>query len=187
MSSFPANCDVNALAGKFNPHSVSLMPYICSFSFLWQWQWVRHKDVKKYIYSQLSFPVLELLVRYMPSHAYSTADTPIQPAPHPASTNHTSPSSRFIPIAPSLLPTLSIPPPSPPPSNYFISSSSCCQGIPTHLTPLINANVKESHHKGLKLIKTHIPLIPPDFPLFHAVTSYTLCACINSASLHHIT
>lgn len=77
-------------------------------------------------------------------------------------------------------------PPSPPPSNYFISSSSCCQGISTHLTPLINANVKESHHKGLKLIKTHIPLIPPDFPLFHAVTSYTLCACINSGSLHHI-
>lgn len=110
MSSFSANCDVNALAGKFNPHSVSLMPYICSFSFLWQWQWVRRKDVKKYIYSQLSFPVLELLVRCMPSHAYSTADTPIQPAPHPASTNHTSPSSRFIPIAPSLLPTLSIPP-----------------------------------------------------------------------------
>lgn len=114
--SYCANCDVNTPAGKFNPHSASLMPYICSFSFLWQLQRVRYVKRCKKIYTH-SLVSLSWKSRYgVCLHVLILLQTLfLQPAPHPASTNHTSPSSIIL-IAPSLLPTLCIPLHLPPPT-----------------------------------------------------------------------
>lgn len=132
------------------------LTHICRLSFLLQR--VKYKDVIK-IYSQPRLPVLEVAFTCRHSSSSLLHTQPALSMPPPLAG-----SSPSLPL--SCQPFLSppTPPPSPPPSNYFISSS-CSQGIPTPLPPLINANVKE-RHKGLKLIKPHIPRIPPDFPLF---------------------